>query len=140
MPRSKTRKRPCKICRRWFLPDVRHKDRQNTCGNPECRKEWHRKQCETWNKKNSSYFKSDYLAKKLAQIKDPPPDPNNLPVKNAPKAFIPPSRIELHLPRDVIKDAIGAKQLVIIEYIAQLILRKSQEAIRSQSFIDYKNA
>ncbi len=41
MQRAKPRKRPCRVCRRWFLPDGRLKNRQKTCGNPECQREWH---------------------------------------------------------------------------------------------------
>jgi hypothetical protein len=26
------RKRPCRVCRRWFMPNPRLKDRQMTCG------------------------------------------------------------------------------------------------------------
>ncbi|MEA3416175.1 MAG: hypothetical protein U9R02_08490 [Thermodesulfobacteriota bacterium] len=42
MQRAKPRKRPCRVCRRWFLPDGRLKNRQKTCGNPECQRKWHR--------------------------------------------------------------------------------------------------
>lgn len=59
------KKKPCCICRRWFLPDSKVKDRQVTCGDPKCQKEHHRKQCAKWNRKNSDYFKSNYLQKKL---------------------------------------------------------------------------
>jgi len=38
-----TKKRPCGICRRWFMPHPRLKDRQQTCGDRVCKKEWHRK-------------------------------------------------------------------------------------------------
>ena len=39
MQRAKPRGRPCRVCRRWFLPDGRLKNRQKTCGNPECQRE-----------------------------------------------------------------------------------------------------
>ena len=32
MCRARTHKKPCRICRRWFLPEARLKDRQKTCG------------------------------------------------------------------------------------------------------------
>ena len=65
MQRAKPRKRPCRVCRRWFLPDGRLKNRQKTCGNPECQREWHRKKCAEWNKKNEEYFRTNYLQNKL---------------------------------------------------------------------------
>ncbi len=45
MPKSIVRKKPCRICRRWFMPNPRLKERQMTCGNSLCKKEWHRKKC-----------------------------------------------------------------------------------------------
>ena len=54
-------KRPCSICRQWFQPDVHQKGRQKTCGNPDCKREQHRRQCEKWNRKNRDYFKTNYL-------------------------------------------------------------------------------
>ncbi len=59
------KKRPCRICHRWFLPDAKVKDRQVTCGDPECQKQQHKKQCAKWNRKNADYFRSNYLQKKL---------------------------------------------------------------------------
>lgn len=132
MSRAKPRKRPCKICRRWFLPEVRHQKNQKTCDDPECRREWRNRRSRKWNKKNTAYFKSIYLAKKLARIKDPPPDSKGEPEKSVSKGLVPQSRRQLNLPRDVIQDAIGVKQLIIIEYIAELIIRKYQDDIRSQ--------
>ncbi len=73
MANIKPRKRPCSICRKWFLPDVRQKGRQSTC-SLACRKEKHRRRCKTWNEKNKTYFKAIYLNKKLEQTNKPPPD------------------------------------------------------------------
>ena len=65
MSRSPTRKRPCRVCKRWFIPHPRLKDRQKTCGDPQCQREWHRRKCEQWNHNNVDYFKDNYLDKKL---------------------------------------------------------------------------
>jgi hypothetical protein len=56
------------------LPDGRLKNRQKTCGNPECQREWHRKKCAEWNKKNEEYFRTNYLQKKLEVAKSPEPN------------------------------------------------------------------
>ena len=56
------------------------------------------------------YFKGIYLGKKLRDIKD--------------------GRSKLRLPRFEIKEVIGAQQLVIMEYISQLLLKRFQEVIR----------
>jgi len=65
MAKTPTRKRPCRICRQWFLPDPRLKERQMTCGQTECQRQWHKKKCAEWNRKNSDYFKANYLQKKI---------------------------------------------------------------------------
>ena len=125
MPNARPRKRPCSICRRWFLPDVRQKGRQNTC-SPECRKERHRRQCERWNRKNKSYFKDIYLSQKLEQstelppAKPPPRQPHPLIEK---KAIVPSSRrLSLHLPWDVIGNEFEKRELIVMDYcIKQLV-------------------
>ncbi len=124
MQKTKPRRRPCKICRRWFMPHARQKQRQKTCGRAECQKELHRRQCQRWNQRNRDYFKSNYLAAKLKCFGDLPEalQPRSPPI-------VPPSRIQLWLPKDIIIDSIGAKQLIIQEYIAaQITHRKPKRA------------
>lgn len=128
MQKARSRKRPCRICRKWFMPDPRQIGRQQTCSDPECRRENHRRQCTRWNRKNRDYFKANYLSDKLSRTKDPPVAP----LKEAPVA-IPPSRIKLYLPRDVIAEIISAPQLVILEYTIAQIMRhaKVQPPVRA---------
>ena len=112
MQKAKPRKRPCRVCRKWFLPDGRLKNRQKTCGNPECQKEWHRKKCAEWNKKNEEYFRTNYLQKKL----------------EAAKSFEPnlcKSRLKTGLPLKFVQEVIGIQHLIIIEYLAQLLIKRS---------------
>ena len=119
MPRAHIRKRPCGICRRWFLPDPRQIGRQQTCGNPGCRGELHRRRCRQWNRKNRDYFKANYLSAKLQRTKDPPVFSE----KN-PAVLTPASRMGLALPKGVMVEVIGAKPLVIAEYIIEQIIRR----------------
>ena len=72
MIRSPTRKRPCRVCKRWFIPHPRLKDRQKTCGDQQCQREWHRRKCEQWNHNNVDYFKDNYLDKKLEHNRHAP--------------------------------------------------------------------
>lgn len=112
MQKAKPRKRPCRVCRKWFLPDGRLKNHQKTCGNPECQKEWHRKKCAEWNKKNEEYFRTNYLQKKL----------------EAAKSFEPnlcKSRLKTGLPLKFVQEVIGIQHLIIIEYLAQLLIKRS---------------
>lgn len=115
----KPRKRPCSICRKWFLPDVRQVGRQKTC-SPKCSKEWHRRSCAGWNRKNTAYFKSNYLDKKLEEDGRSPPDSTQPDIKADVKAA-PKSRIKLNLPRDIIENRIGRDSLIIAEYLMEQI-------------------
>ncbi len=132
----KSKKRPCRICRKWFTPHPRLGDRQKTCGKERCKRKWHAKKCDEWNKKNRSYFQAIYLDSKLESSKTPSqsdsrPPPSSNPIKKGP---IKPrsSRSTLELPGDVIQDVIGVQPLIIIEYVAQLLVRSFKEVIRAQ--------
>lgn len=125
MPNTRPGKRPCSICRRWFLPDVRQKGRQTTC-SPECRKERHRRQCECWNRNNKSYFQDIYLSQKLEGFMEqsggkPPP---GVAVGVADKKVILPTsgRGHVPLPWDVIGNEFETRELIIIKYsIGQIV-------------------
>ena len=112
MSRSPTRKRPCRVCKRWFIPHPRLKDRQKTCGSPQCRREWHRRKCEQWNHNNVDYFKDNYLDKKLAVTATPR------------------SRLKTGLPLCYVQQLIGTPQLIIIEYLSQLLIGRCRHLIR----------
>ncbi len=134
MAKATPRKRPCKICRRWFLPNVRLKDRQKTCTDPQCQKEWHKRQCEDWNKKNIEYFKADYLTKKLKKITRAPPDSKTT------KIHLPKSRIKLRLPWSEFQEVINAEHIVIIEYLFEQYVRRYQSAIQTQLSVNASKA
>src|SRR4030042_3234563 len=91
-------KRPCRVCKRWFRPNPRAGDRQMTCGNPQCQREWHRMKCAKWNKENSDYFKGNYLKKKILTVSED---------KKNKQGKIPLSRFHLGLPRQEIQEVIG---------------------------------
>ena len=117
------RKRPCRICRRWFMPNPKLKDRQQTCGDPTCQKEWHRKKCEEWNRKNTDYFKANYLQKKINAV-TPPANRSPSPQLNC--------RLKSGLPLSYVQEVINIQHLVIIEYFGQLLFRRFQEVLKTQ--------
>jgi hypothetical protein len=88
-----------------------------TCGDPRCKREWHRKRCAEWNRKNADYFRSNYLQKKL----------DALPERGA-RGFS--ARFHSGLPREKVQEVIGIEHLVIMEYSVQLLWRRFQEVIR----------
>ena len=49
------KKRPCSICRRWFLPDARVGDRQRTCGSSACQQARREQTHRAWREENRDY-------------------------------------------------------------------------------------
>jgi hypothetical protein len=119
MSYTKPRKRPCSICRKWFLPDVRQAGRQKTCGS-ECSAELHRRNCAEWNRKNAACFKSSYLARKIEEDGRSPPNPARPDVRADPGRASR-TRINLNLPRDTIGSRIGVGNLIVAEYVIEQI-------------------
>ena len=123
--KSRTRKRPCSICRRWFTPNPKQGSRQVTCGRPACQRERHRKKCAEWNRKNPEYFKADYLHKKLLQTTSPSSDKQNtLPCKGPPPA----RGLNSGIPHDEIEGVLSSAQVVAIEYIVTQLLRSKKSS------------
>jgi len=98
-------KRPCCICRKWFLPDVRQKEQ-------------HRRQCQAWNKKNKAYFKNNYLGRKLEKTVE------QQTASTSPK--IPLSRqIQPVLPIEIIATGYGIEPAIIVQYLAAQIVSQA---------------
>ncbi len=131
MRKTLTRKRPCRICRRWFIPNPRLKDRQKTCGNHQCQREWHRKMCEKWNRENSDYFKSNYLQKKLEAATGGDQSKTSFQPESS-VYVLPKSRFKSGLPQRYVQEVIGIQHLVIIEYFSQLLYQRFQEVMVRQ--------
>ena len=130
--KSRPRKRPCRICGKWFMPNPRLGDRQKTCGAEECQRRRHTDKCAQWNRQNRTYFKEIHLKKRL-QSKAGSDDQSALPFSPPVRANLTPKGPSpLHLPMDVIQEEIGVQQSVIIEYIVRVLLRAVQEVIRPQ--------
>ncbi len=67
-------------------------------------------------RKNRADRKSDYLSKKLEQTASAPgPDQG---------AYVSGSRINLHLPRDILRNELGERNLTIIDYLIEQILAR----------------
>ena len=130
--KTPSRKRPCRICGKWFMPNPRLGDRQKTCGAKLCKQQWHTARCAEWNRQNRSYFKENYLKSRIDSVSgaaadSPPPSSSISRAKPGSPAPSP-----LHLPREAVQEVIGVQRLVIIEYIVRLLQRDVQEVIRTQ--------
>lgn len=122
--KRKSRKRPCRICGKWFSPDPRVGERQKTCGSEDCQRKWHTKKCSEWNKAHPQYFREIYLSGRLDAVA-----PHNAEIEAHSADF---SVTSGKLPRKVIQEVIGSQQLIIIEYVNRLLLKSFQEVISRQ--------
>jgi len=126
------KKRPCRLCGKWFTPNPRLGDRQQTCGAMECQRKWHARKCSEWNRKNRAYFKEIYLRGRLESFGSDPPEQSPSPCSSC-RINDPPRRTSpLDLPQEVIREVIEVKQFIIIEYIVRLLMRRFQEVIHTQ--------
>ena len=57
-------RRRCPFCRRWHHPHPPLKQRQKTCGRPECRRQQKQKSNQQWRAKNPDYFRDTYAHQK----------------------------------------------------------------------------
>jgi len=112
----KARKKPCRICRRWFQPDARVGKRQRACGKPECQTVRRQKTQADWRKRNPDYPIAWRLDQRAAQT--PRPEPLRFP---APLN---------QLPWEFAKDQFGAQGADFIGVMSRLILRSTKDQIR----------
>ena len=129
-----SRKRPCRVCGKWFMPNPRLGNRQKTCGADACKQQWHTSKCAEWNRQNRAYFKEIHLRNRLEPPGNDAADPRSSPCSSSPSRANTAARgpSPLNLPREAIQEVIGAQQLVIIEYVVRVLLRGVQEVIGSQ--------
>jgi len=127
--KHRIKKRPCKVCRRWFRADPRVGEHQKTCGRPECKKEWHRRSCAKWNKKNSEYFRGRYLKNKMLNAECEK-------AQGKAEGSLP-APLCLGLPREEIQEAMGIKQAIIIDYIVKALVKYFQAKIKAQRTVKF---
>jgi hypothetical protein len=112
----KVRKKPCRICRRWFHPDARVGERQRACGKPECQTARRQKTQADWRKRNPDYPIGWRLDQRAAQT--PPPEPLRFPVPLN------------QLPWEFAKDQFGTQAADFIGALSRLLLRTAKDQIR----------
>jgi hypothetical protein len=129
------RKRPCRVCRRWFAPDPRAGGRQMTCERAPCRQEWHRRACREWNRKNKAYYQENYLHKKLETLAvrensaakaQGKPTRGAAEKRQATKPARRAHRVEA-LAHELDLKVLDARQIVILKYVTHLLIRRVQE-------------
>lgn len=109
------RKRPCRICRRWFQPHPRAGERQRVCSEAECQRERHRRSCAKWRRNNAQEEKAERLRQRLREPSSP-----GTPLLLG----------ELRL--EVVRDTVGLEAAVIIEETAKLLNTRPRDPVSTQ--------
>src|SRR3954470_18871496 len=101
------KKRPCCICRRWFLPDARVGARQHACGAETCQRARHRKADRAWHARHPDYDRGRRWQKAMeaAAVAAKTGSLPRCPVEPPPLAGV---------PWDVAQDAMTPQAIVIV--------------------------
>ncbi len=113
-----TRKRPCRICRRWFRPNARVGERQKVCSEPECQRERHRRACARWRDRNPDYDREGRLRRQL-RVEIETHDPS---VSDAL------AKVDLAVARDVV----GLEVTVFVEETARVLVDWARDVVLAQ--------
>jgi hypothetical protein len=106
------KKRPCSVCRRWFLPDARVGGRQHACGREECQRERHRRADQRWRAANRDYDRDRRWREAIAEAKA---EANSAPpARNAPAPAS-------GLPWDLVQDEMKVEGRVILAGVVRVV-------------------
>ena len=125
------KKRPCRICRRWFQPHRRVGDRQTVCSRDECQRERHRRSCAAWREREAHAERLDRLRRRVSVPKEELP--------SEPSTASPPGP-EARLRFDRVRDAVGLQVSMIIQVLAIVIRDYVRDAVRVQNETGRANA
>ena len=106
------RKRPCRICRRWFVPHPRAGDRQRVCGRVECQRERHRRACQAWRAREGDAERRHRLQQRLRAT----------PGDSGPATGT--------VRWEVVRDAVGLEVAVIFEELQRLLEDAVRDTVR----------
>ena len=110
-------KRPCRICRKWFVADRRVGPRQKACSAADCQRKRREKTQASWRERNADYFIARRLIERAAREET-----------SAPRLPAPLSR----LPWDVAQDQFGIQGADFIGVTAKLLHGYVQDQFKAQ--------
>ena len=111
-------KKPCRICRRWFRPDVRVGDKQHTCSRPECQAARLKQTQASWRARNPDYFVAWRIQARAA-------------LEGKPRQARLPSPLS-KLPWDIAEEEFGAKGAVFIGAMGKLLFEAAKDPFERQ--------
>ena len=116
-------KRPCCICRHWFVPDRRVGRRQRACSAPACQTARRAKTQATWRRRNPDYFIAHRIQRRRLQAEEA--QAVVLPL------VLPPPLSQL--PWDLAQDAFGVVGTDFLGHLGRVLLGAAQDQKTGQA-------
>jgi hypothetical protein len=113
------RKRPCRVCGKWFEPHPRAGKRQRACGRDECGRERHRRACAAWHAQHPDYDRERRLRERVRIERA-----GGAPLERDPLAEI---------AWDTARDAVGLEAAVIVEETGKVLMLWARDAVHAQT-------
>ena len=134
------KRRPCRICGRWFHPDPRVGSRQRACGKRGCQKKRREKTQAAWRSENPEYFLRRRLQRRAnaaraaeEAVEDPKQlrASGGLEVRRPGPLRLP--RVLARIPWELAQDEIGVAATDFLAVTARLLVKVAQDQITGNS-------
>ena len=109
------RKRPCCVCRHWFVPDRRVGRRQRACSAPACQIARRVQTQASWRRRNPDYFIAHRLLRRGLKAEE----------AVVPPLVLPPPLSQL--PWDVAQDTFGVVGTDFLGHLGRVLLGAAQD-------------
>ena len=110
-------KRPCCICRRWFVPDGRVGRRQRACSAPTCQTARRARTQASWRRCNPDYFIAHRMQRRRLEAEE---------AKGAVLPLVLPPPLS-QLPWDVAQEAFGLTGTDFLSHLGRVLLVAVQD-------------
>ena len=110
-------KRPCCICRRWFVPDGRVGRRQRACSAPTCQTARRARTQASWRRRNPNYFIAHRMQRRRLEAEE---------AKGAVLPLVLPPPLS-QLPWDVAQEAFGLTGTDFLSHLGRVLLVAVQD-------------
>jgi hypothetical protein len=116
-------KRPCCICRRWFVPDRRVGRRQRACAATACQIARRARTQASWRRRNPDYFIAHRVQRRRLQADEGQ--------GGVPPLVLPPPLSQL--PWDLAQDEFGVAGTDFLGHLGRVLLGAAQDQKASQA-------
>src|SRR5579864_2606702 len=115
-------KRPCRICRRWFVPDRRVVRRQRACSAPACQIARRARTQASWRRRNPDYFIAHRVQRRRLKADDAQ--------GGVPPLVLPPPLSQL--PWDLAQEEFGVAGTDFLGHLGRVLLVAVQDQKTAQ--------